>query len=92
MPSPKVDSAVIYLKLLKESKVKVLNEELFFKIIKSSFMQKRKTLLNSLTNVKLWSKEFLEKMLIDLNIDLKIRAEKLTLEDFVNIANYIEKK
>ena len=92
LPSPKVDSAVIYLELLKEPKVKVLNEELFFKIIKSSFMQKRKTLLNSLTNANICPKEFLEKMLIDLNIDLKIRAEKLTLEDFANITNYIEKK
>lgn len=91
LPSPKVDSAVIYLELLKEPKVKVLNEELFFKIIKSSFMQKRKTLLNSLTNANICPKEFLEKMLIDLNIDLKIRAEKLTLEDFANITNYIEK-
>lgn len=92
LPSPKVDSAVIYLELLKDPKVKVLNEELFFRIIKASFMQKRKTLLNSLTNTNIESKEFLEKMLINLNIDLRIRAEKLTLIDFANIANYIEKK
>ena len=91
LPSPKVDSAVIYLELLKEPKVKVLNEELFFKIIKSSFMQKRKTLLNSLTNANICPKEFLEKMLLDLNIDLKIRAEKLTLQNFADITNYIEK-
>lgn len=91
LPSPKVDSAVIYLELLKDPKVKVLNEELFFRIIKASFMQKRKTLLNSLTNAKIESKEFLEKMLLDLNIDLKIRAEKLTLQNFADITNYIEK-
>lgn len=91
LPSPKVDSAIIYLELLKDPKVKVLNEELFFRIIKASFMQKRKTLLNSLTNAKIESKEFLEKMLLDLNIDLKIRAEKLTLQNFADITNYIEK-
>ena len=54
-------------------------------------MQKRKTLLNSLTNANIGSKEFLERMLNDLNIDLKVRAENLSLEDFGKITNYIEK-
>lgn len=90
IPSPKVDSAVIKLDILKEPKVKVSDEELFFKVIKSAFLQKRKTLINSLSNSNIADKTFLEKMLSDLKIDLKIRAEKLTLEDFARITEYIK--
>jgi len=54
-------------------------------------MQKRKTLLNGLTNSNLFGdKNFIEKMLTDLNFDLKIRGEKLTMEDFARIADYIK--
>ena len=55
-------------------------------------MQKRKTLLNSLSNSNIGSKEDLEKMLIDLNLDPRVRAENLSLEDFKNIADYLNKK
>lgn len=89
IPSPKVDSAVIKLELLKKPKVEVENEKLFFQIIKTAFLQKRKTLINSLSNNGFSNKDFLEKMLNDLNIDLKIRAEKLTLEDFAKITKYL---
>ena len=89
IPSPKVDSAVIKLNILKEPKIKVKNEETFFKIIKVAFMQKRKTLLNSLSNNNIAEKSELEKMLQDLNINLKIRAEKLTLEEFGKISDYL---
>lgn len=89
IPAPNVDSAVIEFDILKEPKIKVSNEELFFKVIKFSFLQKRKTLINSLSNSGLVSKESLEKILNDLNIDLKIRAEQLTLEQFGKISDYI---
>ena len=69
--------------------VTVQNEELFFKVIKAGFMQKRKTLLNSLSNSNIGSKEFLEQMLIKLNIDSRIRAENLSLNDFKSIADYL---
>ena len=56
-------------------------------------MQKRKTLLNSLSNSKLFgTKQEVEEMLNKLNIDINKRAEKLTLEDFANIANYLNEK
>lgn len=89
IPAPNVDSAVIKFDILKEPKIKVSNEELFFKVIKFSFLQKRKTLINSLSNSGLVSKESLEKILNDLNIDLKIRAEQLPLEQFGKISDYI---
>ena len=92
VPSPKVDSAVLKLNVLKSPSVDIENEELFFKVIKAGFMQKRKTLLNSLSNSNIASKDILEKMLINLNIDLKIRAENLSLNDFKNITEYLDKK
>lgn len=90
IPMPEVESSVIKLEVLKVPRVEVKSEELLFKVIKLSFMQKRKTLVNSLTNGNLLnSKEEIENMLISLNIDLKIRPEKLSLEEFANIADYV---
>ena len=89
VPSPKVDSAVLKLNLLSSPRVALKNEEHFFKVIKAGFMQKRKTLLNSLTNSNIGSKDQLEKMLLDLNLDPKIRAEALTLENFKDISDYL---
>lgn len=89
VPSPKVDSAVLKLNVLQKPRVQLDNEELFFKIIKAGFMQKRKTLLNSLSNSNIASKDVLEKMLTDLNIDVRIRAENLSLDDFKNITDYL---
>ena len=92
IPSPKVDSNVINLQILKKPSVVVKDEEILFKVIKFAFMQKRKTLLNSLSNSRLKSKEYFEQMLNDLNIDLKIRPEKLSLEEFAKISDYIYEK
>ena len=87
IPSPKVTSKVIKLKLRKELLVKTNKEEMF-RIIKSAFTQRRKTLLNSLTNTNiLKTKEQGMKILKKLGIDVNIRPEKLTLEDFANITN-----
>lgn len=92
IPSPKVDSNVINLQILNNPSVMVKDEETLFKVIKFAFMQKRKTLLNSLSNSRMNSKEYFEKMLLDLNIDLKIRPEKLSLDDFAKISDYIYEK
>ena len=90
IPEPEVNSSVIKLEILKKPEVLVKNEELLFKVIKIAFMQKRKTLLNALTNGNLSNKERIEKMLGDLGFDLRIRGEKLTLEDYAKIADYID--
>lgn len=92
IPVPKVDSAIMNLEVLKSPKIIVKNEKLLFKIIKSSFMQKRKTLLNSLSNSNIAEKQILEKMLTDLEIDSKIRAENLSLEQFGKISDYLNEK
>lgn len=90
IPSPEVDSEVIKLNIRKEPPVKVDNEGMFFKLIKVSFMQRRKTLLNALTNSGLiTNKEKLKQVLEKMNLDLNIRGEKLTLEQYAKLANLI---
>lgn len=90
IPAPEVESNVIKLNVLKKPSVEVKSEELLFKVIKIAFMQKRKTLLNSLANGNLLkSKNDVEEMLNDLGIDLKIRPEKLTLEKFAKVSDYV---
>ena len=93
IPAPKVNSSVIQLEILKTPSVKVKNEEELFKLIKIAFMQKRKTLINALANSKKYgNKEQIEKVLRELKIDLQIRPEKLTLEQFAELSNLIETK
>ena len=65
---------------------------MLFKVIKLAFAQKRKTLLNALTNGNLANKDEVEKMLTALNLDPKIRGEKLSLQDFANIADYMQER
>lgn len=93
IPEPEVVSSVIKLDILKNPKVMPKDEKLFFKVIKIAFMQKRKTLLNSLANGNvLQSKAEVEKMLNDLNLNLKIRPENLTLMQYMLISDYINEK
>lgn len=93
IPAPDVNSTVIQLEVLQKPKIDVIDEEMFFKVIKYAFMQRRKTLLNSLTNSKiLGEKEYIEKMLSELGIEKTIRAENLSLEEFAKIANWIKTK
>ena len=92
LPAPEVNSSVIKLNILDKPGVEVKNEQDLFRVIKLAFMQKRKTLLNGLTNGGLASKEKIEKMLTDLGFDLKIRGEKLTLDDYAKIADYTYEK
>ena len=88
IPAPEVDSQVIKLNIRKQPPVKVKSEEKLFKIIKLAFMQRRKTLINALSNGNLYTKTEINQMLEALEIDPKIRGEKLTLEQFAEIANF----
>ena len=88
VPAPEVDSKVIKLNIRKEPPIKVKSKKIMFKIIKCAFMQRRKTLLNSLTNAKVFlNKDEGIKILNKLNLAEDIRAEKLTIQDFANITN-----
>lgn len=90
IPEPEVTSEVIQLKVRKELKVKTQNEKMMFKIIKNSFTQRRKTLLNALTNTKIFKEKNIGiEILKKLNISENARAEELTLEQFAQIADEI---
>ena len=83
MPKPNVDSIVVAFKR-KQSPLKVKNKPLFFKIIKDSFRQKRKTLRNNLIEYNL---DIVKESLTKYKYDLSVRAEQLSLEVFIDIAN-----
>lgn len=87
VPEPKVDSEVIKLNIRKEPPVDLVDEKVFFKVVKASFMQRRKTLLNGLSNSGIASKEKLKEILQELNLSENVRGESLSIEQFAEIAN-----
>lgn len=88
IPEPEVTSKVIKLNIRKEPIVKPKDTEKMFKIIKYAFTQKRKTLLNSLTNNKVFdSKQQGIEVLKSLNINENARPEELTIEQFKMISD-----
>ena len=90
IPEPEVTSEVIKMKLRKAPAVKIENSKVMFMVIKSAFMQRRKTLLNALTNTKVFvSKEEGTQILKTLNLNENVRAEELSLQDFANITKMI---
>lgn len=90
IPEPEVTSKVIKLNIRKKPPVEVKNKDVMFRIIKSAFMQRRKTLLNALTNAKVFlNKEEGIKILKEINLDENVRAENLRIEDFASITDKI---
>ena len=93
MPSPKVDSKVIALRFRESPYPEVKDEELYFEIIRTAFLHRRKTFLNSVSSSNKIDKNIVSKILEELGIDLKIRAEKITDNMYANIVEkYIEKR
>ena len=89
MPAPKVDSAVIKLNILKEPPVKVEDEQMFFKVVKAAFSQRRKTLSNSLSSGLSVSKSVISDILLSAGIDATARAEEMTMEQFAKITELL---
>lgn len=85
-PSPNVDSSVIKLNILKKPSIVVKDENLFFSLIKASFLKRRKTILNSLSSGLSIPKEVIANALDKSNIPRNSRAEQLTLENFALIS------
>ena len=94
MPRPKVGSAVIRLERYEKPPVEVSNEKLMFRIIRASFNQRRKTLVNGLKNSQelSYSREEIEEVLNECGIPLNIRGEALTLAEFASLANAFDEK
>ena len=82
-PSPKVESSVISFDIV--NKYNISDEQKLFKIIKSAFHERRKNILNSISSGMKISKEKVSEILQNCNINNNLRAENLTLENFIEI-------
>lgn len=88
IPKPDVDSAVVRLKKRNLPYMQNIDKEFFFKVVKASFSQRRKTLLNSLGSQP-WlngGKARLRQVIIKLGKNENVRGEELTIEDFAELA------
>ncbi len=81
-PPPKVDSAVVRVDLYPQPLIPAEKMDVFFRLIKAGFSQKRKTLRNSLTGGLAWKREQVEAMLTAAGIDAMRRAETLSLDEW----------
>lgn len=91
MPRPKVGSAVIRLTRHSEAPVKVKDEKLMFRLIRASFNQRRKTLVNGLNNSPElnFSKEQITSALDKMGLLATVRGEALTLEEFAELSDLL---
>lgn len=89
MPQPKVESVVIHLSVLDKPRVEVKNRKFMFDVIKSAFSQRRKTLLNALSKSPYISaeKQKVAEAMAKTELDLNIRGERLTLEQFARLSD-----
>lgn len=90
-PEPEVDSAIVHLDVLDRPSVTVKDEELFFRIVRGSFNQRRKSIINSLSRKEVLDmpKAPLAAILKRINVDPTARPETLSLQTFASIANSI---
>jgi len=89
IPQPEVDSTIVKLKKNKKPPVILKDKDMFFKVVKAAFGQRRKTLLNALANSEALSrsKEEVREILSAVNIDENTRGETLSMEQFAALAN-----
>lgn len=88
IPAPNVDSAVVSLVFHNRYQDTVLSEPFFFTFVRGAFKQRRKTLLNNLYELLNIDKTILSEILETLNVHPQIRADKLSLETYITLANY----
>ncbi len=93
MPRPKVGSAVIRLTRYQEPPVFTVDEKLMFALIRASFNQRRKTLVNGLLNSPeiVHTKEQIQTALEEQNLSLSVRGETLSLQQFAELSNSLVK-
>ncbi len=87
MPPPKVDSSVIKLNVRPEPPIKLNDEKAFFSLIKAAFAQRRKTLVNTVSNTTGISKDDLRIALEEIGLSPTVRSEQLTLEQLSSLSN-----
>ena len=92
LPPPKVDSAVIRLKIRKEAPCKLLDEKKFFRFVAACFAERRKTLVNTVSSSMGTDKALLREALSGAGLEATVRSEALTMEELATIFNYILKE
>ncbi len=89
IPSPKVDSAVISLEIRERPQVSPKSKKMFFDLVKAAFSQRRKILVNCLVNTgKFGSRQVVEKGILSIGRDTKIRGEVLNIQEFSDLADF----
>lgn len=88
VPAPDVESSVISLDL-KEELPSLLNEDFFLKFNRNIFSQRRKTLYNNIKANYNLSKDLIEKVILDNNLSLTVRAENLTVDEILKLSDYL---
>ena len=91
MPSPNVDSCVIQICPNDNNKLSLEDEQFFFKVVKGAFSQRRKTLTNTISSSMGISKSDVVKTLESLEISPSIRAENLTMKQFIEFSQALKK-
>ena len=87
MPQPKIDSTILNLKLrIYDNNV---NEDTLFKLVRAGFNKRRKTILNSMSDVV--SKDNLREAFMNLDVKENLRAENLSIDDYIRLANELDK-
>jgi 16S rRNA (adenine1518-N6/adenine1519-N6)-dimethyltransferase len=92
IPAPNVDSAIVKLEIKDQLDQTPLNEKLFYRLVRSSFAQRRKTLVNNLNSGFGLPKEIIIQLLEDMDYNPSVRAEKLTVSDFIGISDEMDKR
>ncbi len=92
LPAPKVDSAVIRLNIRNQPPVTAADETMFFKVVRAAFLQRRKTLANSLSAGLSMPKADISALLDSIGIPSNARAEEMTMQQFADIANSLSEQ
>jgi 16S rRNA (adenine1518-N6/adenine1519-N6)-dimethyltransferase len=92
-PRPKVTSSVVRLRMRGAPPPEIAEPALFFRVVRASFAQRRKTLVNGLESAfKALSKEELKKIVTDCGFDAMIRGEALDLKGFAAVTRAISER
>jgi 16S rRNA (adenine1518-N6/adenine1519-N6)-dimethyltransferase len=84
-PVPKVDSALLHMRILEKPSIEVRDEKMFFRVVKTAFSQRRKTIYNSLKGLA----EDIRAVLLSAGIDPQRRPETLSLSEFAGLSDML---
>jgi 16S rRNA (adenine1518-N6/adenine1519-N6)-dimethyltransferase len=92
IPAPNVDSAIVKMDVKESIEYKPNDEQVFFRIVRAAFTQRRKTLSNNLSEVLSISKSDIQEILISLGHSMSVRAENLSVEELIELSNNIKRE